>query len=302
MRKYKFYHVDVFTERRFGGNPLAVFPEAQGLTDTEMQAIALELNLSETTFVFPAEHPQASHRVRFFTPVRELPFAGHPTIGTHYVLARLNRFDLTHNPTRVYQEVGVGILPVDIYTENGRISYISMTQAGPEFLDFIDDLETLAQGLCCDIDDLDLNFATPQVVSTGLPVMIVPVKNLQVLGNLGLNVAPLREICEKHGCDIAYAFTLETMEKGNSAHARFFSGHLLFEDPATGSAAGALGAFLAKNGIVNDQGLFQYIIEQGDFLGRPGRIKVIIEYQPDRTEVKVSGKCCPVYEAEMILE
>ena len=303
MRKYKFYQVDVFAEKQFGGNPLAVFPDAEGLSDSEMQVIAFELNLSETAFVFKSAKPEANHQVRIFTPVMEIPFAGHPTIGTHYILARLKRFPLKQNPTRVMQEVGVGILPVDIYTEHGEIAKITMTQAEPKFLDPIEDLQCLADGLCCDVDDLNLEFARPQVVSTGLPCMIVPVKSLTVLGKLGLEVRSLRTVCERHGCEMAYAFSLETYRAAGTAHARFFSGHLLFEDPATGSAAGALGAFLAKNNVRDSEDASNFVIEQGDFLGRPSRIDVLVEHpggEPKRVEV--SGKCRFVFEAELWLE
>lgn len=305
IREYKFYHVDVFAEQRFGGNPVAVFPDADGLTEEEMQAIAFELNIAETAFVFPPTKSQANHRVRIFTPVQELPFAGHPTIGTHYVLATLNRFDLRENPTRVYQEVGVSVLPVDIYSEHGQVGKITMTQKEPRFLEFIDDLELLAQGLCCDVEDLDLDFANPRVVSTGLPCIMVPVKSLEVLGDLGLEVGSLREVCDQHNCEMAYAFTIrQSLRPGSDAQARFFSAHLLFEDAATGSAAGALGAFLTANGLNDDSGISHFVVDQGDYLGRPSRIYVTVNRRnPDEaTKVEVSGYCRPVFDAVLRLE
>lgn len=304
LREYKFYHVDVFAEKRFGGNPLTVFPHAEGLSDEEMQSIAFELNNAETAFVLPSTHPEAHHRVRIFTPVQELTFSGHPTIGTHYVLARLGLIELKDNPTRVYEQVGNSIFPVDIYLENGGIGKITMTQKEPRFLDYIDDLDMLAQGLSCTVDDLDLDFASPQVVSTGLPCIMVPVKSMDALSRLGLEVNSLREVCDRHGCEMAYAFTLhETLRPGSIAHARFFSGHLLFEDPATGSAAGALGAFLAANGLGEENGMSHFIIDQGDFLGRPSRIYIQVEYTRGRaSRVEVSGYCRHVFEAVLCLE
>lgn len=302
--EYKFYHVDVFAEKRFGGNPLAVFPDAEGLSDEEMLAIAFELNLSEVAFVFPADLPGAHHKIRIFTSMQELQLIGHPAIGAHYVLAHLGRFALKENPTRVYQQVSNSVLPVDIHLEDEEIGQITMTQKEPRFMAYIDDLERLAHGLCCEVKDLDLDFASPQVVSTGMPCMMVPVKNVEILSSLGLEVGSLREVCDEHGCEMAYAFTVrDRLRPGSNAHARFFSGHLLFEDPATGSAAGALGAFLAANGMENEIGQTDYIIDQGDFLGRPSRLYVTVIQEDDKVErVKVSGYCRHVYEAMLRLE
>jgi trans-2,3-dihydro-3-hydroxyanthranilate isomerase len=302
-RKYKFYHVDVFAEKRFGGNPLVVFPNADSLTDEEMQSISFELNLTETAFVFPPDNPQADHKIRIFTPVQELHFIGHPIIGTHYVLAKSGLIELKSNPTRIYQELHNDILPVDIYLEDGQVGKITMTQKEPRFLAYIDDLELLAHGLCCEIDDLDLDFASPRVVSTGMPCMMVPVKSTDVLGKMGLEVGSLRKVCEQHECEMAYAFTIhDTLRPGSTAHARFFSGHLLFEHPATASAAGALGAFLAANGLGDDSDMSPFIIDQGDFLGRPSRIYVTVQSERDKiARVEVSGYCKHVFEATLSL-
>lgn len=302
--KYKFYQVDVFAEKRFGGNPLVVFPYAEGLTVEEMQSIAFELNLTEAAFVFPPENTEADHKIRIFTPLQELHFIGHPIIGTHYVLAKLGLIELRDNPTRVYQELHNDILPVDIYLEDGEIGKITMSQKEPRLLAYIDDLELLAHGLCCEVDDLDLNFASPRVVSTGMPCMMVPVKSTDVLGKMGLEVGSLREVCEQHGCEMAYAFTVhDTIRPGSTAHARFFSGHLLFEDPATASAAGALGAFLAANDLGDDSVASQFIIDQGDYLGRPSRIYVTVQLEEDKiVRVEVSGYCRHVFEATLSLE
>jgi trans-2,3-dihydro-3-hydroxyanthranilate isomerase len=129
VKDYRFIQVDVFTNRPFGGNPLAVFPEAEGLSDEEMQMIAREMNLSETTFVLPPDDPKADVRVRIFTPGMELPFAGHPTIGTHVVLAQEGRYELQEPTTRIYQQIELGTLPVDLIVEDGKVERAIMTQA-----------------------------------------------------------------------------------------------------------------------------------------------------------------------------
>ncbi len=300
MRTYKFFQVDVFAESRFGGKPLAVFPQAQGLTAEEMEAIAFELNLPKTAFVFPAESDDAQFKLRVFNPVSELSVAGQPAIGAHYVLARQGVTRLSGDVTRVAHEISSKIFPVDIFSEGGRIGKISIAHEPPKFLDEIDDLESLAKGLCCEVDDLDLDFGRPQVVSCGVASMMVPVKSLQVLGDLGLDVSPLRQVCEDYGCTMAYAFTIrETLREGSIAQARFFSGHLLFEDSATASAAGSLGAFLASHGFGEEEGDSRFVIDQGDFSGRPSRIYVTVNASGN---AEVAGYCRHVFEAELQLE
>ncbi len=299
MRTYHFYQIDVFTEHKYGGNPLGVFPDAAGLSDEEMQLIAFELNLSETTFVFPPQDARANHKVRIFTPVMEVPFAGHPTIGTHFLLAELGRFELHSSPTRVLQELSIGVLPVDIEHENGRVTRVTMTQAQPHFLSELADLDALAQALRCRSEVFDVNFARPQVVSTGLPFLMIPVASLDALKELSVDAPLLRTLCEQHGCKMAYAFARETFSGSADVHARFLSGHLEFEDPATGSAAGALSAFLVRNGVHGRQDDNRFLIEQGHFIKRPSLIQSqVIVHEGEIEKVLVSGSCCRVFEGD----
>ncbi len=299
MRSYHFYQLDVFTEQKYGGNPLGVFPDAEGLSDEEMQLIAFELNLSETTFVFPSEDPRANHKVRIFTPVMEVPFAGHPTIGTHYLLAHLGRFSLEASPTRVWQEVGVGVLPVDIEHENGRVTSVTMTQAQAQFLEEVADLDELARAVRTEASVFDLDFARPRVVSTGLPFLMIPVISLEALQRLSVDAPRLRTVCEQHGCKMAYAFARETFAADTDVHARFLSGHLEFEDPATGSAAGALSAFLVQQGFHGKQADNRFSIEQGHIIKRPSVIRSQVLLTGGRIDkVLVSGTCCLVFEGD----
>src|SRR5512146_1981086 len=134
-RTLKFYQADVFTSQPFGGNPVAVFPDADGLTDDELQQIAREMNLSETVFVLPPTDPAAVARLRIFTPTQEIPFAGHPVLGTFYVLAQLNRIELKEGVTCLRQECNIGVFPVAVHSEQGRVVRVVMSQPKPEFLD-----------------------------------------------------------------------------------------------------------------------------------------------------------------------
>ena len=147
MREYAFLQVDVFTDRPFGGNPLAVFPDATGLTDEEMQLLTREMNLSETTFVLPPEADGADFKVRIFTPAKEVPFAGHPVVGTHWVLAHLGRVVLEEPATCVRFELGVGVLPAELLVSAGLVQRVVMEQDRPTFHAVLDDVTDLADGL-----------------------------------------------------------------------------------------------------------------------------------------------------------
>ena len=186
-RAVHFYQADVFTEVPFGGNPVAVIPDAAGLTDLELQQIAREMNLSETVFVFPPSDPAAVVKMRIFTPTQEIPFAGHPVIGTFFVLGTLKRLELREPLTRVLQECNLGLFPVDIHVKNGAITRVVMSQPKPQFLDIIesrDDLFSLARALGVARQQITETKWPVQVVSTGLPVMIVPVRTLTAVRSI----------------------------------------------------------------------------------------------------------------------
>lgn len=185
MKEYRFFQVDVFNDRPFGGNPLAVFPEAQGLTTKEMQQLAREMNLSETTFVLPPGSPEADFKVRIFTPVAELPFAGHPVVGTHWVLTHLGRVALREPVTQVCFELGVGVLPADLHLSGGQVDRVVMTQDRPTFHAVLEDVSDLAAGLGLVPEAIIETELPVQVVSTGVPQMMVPVRSLAEVQNLG---------------------------------------------------------------------------------------------------------------------
>lgn len=305
MRRFTYHWLDVFTAEPFGGNPLAVFPEAEGLTDAEMQNIARELNLSETTFVFPSTQAPAQYRVRIFTPINELPLAGHPVVGTHFLLAVLERYKLQSPVTRIYQEVGVGILPVDLLCPHGRIERVRMTQAAPKFLTPVTDLDELAAALGLQTYDLLGEAAWPQVVSTGIPQLMIPVRDLEVLRKISPNLPALRALCDELNTDIAYIFALESFDRAGRTHARFVSGHYHFEDPVTGSAAGAMAAYLVHYGLIsgtNDSPV-EWIHEQGHFMQRPGQVYITVHGKPGNVQtVQVAGDAVIMGKGEIFLD
>jgi trans-2,3-dihydro-3-hydroxyanthranilate isomerase len=311
MRRYRFLQLDVFTERSFCGNPLAVFPEAEGLSDEEMQSIAREMNLSETVFVLPSNDERALRRLRIFTPATEIPMAGHPVVGTWNALAREE--GIVPKPadgngwTSIMHEIGIGVLPVDIEFSNGQPARVVMTQGKFSILNEISDdkeKDELAQALGLKRDDFDERLPI-QIVSTGLPSIATPLKSLDALGRCRVNSSLLSEINLRNGA-ACYVFTLETREGGPSqAHSRLFAPeHNIAEDPATGSAAGALSGYLVHHGALDmeaAQGIYGFVIEQGDFMKRPSRIHAEVTGAKGNVEkVRVGGPSVVVAVGEVI--
>jgi len=269
-----FEQVDVFTDRAFAGNPLCVVPDGRGLSSEQMQAIAKEMNLSETTFVLPPTDPQATYWMRIFTPAKEIPFAGHPSIGTAYVMACAGRFPLQAPITRIAQQVGVGTLPLEIEVAGGKPGRVIMAQGTPVFGGVIRDVAPLAAALGIDDSMLARLPWPPQVVSTGLEHLLVPMPTLKDVAELRPNLAALDLVLKQNGALGCFVFSLETPSPDVFAHARMFApGAGVPEDPATGSAAGPLGAYLAAHGVLpRDRASFE--VEQGVEMGRPSRMWV----------------------------
>ena len=311
MTTYRFLQMDVFTDHAFSGNPLAVFPEAAGLGDEVMLKIAREMNLSETVFVLDSDNPEVLRRLRIFTPTREIPFAGHPVVGTWNALAREGVVPLPEGGTgwqRIHHEVGIGVLPVDIEFKDGNPLQVVMTQGKFEILDEIDDghdQAEIARALGLAREDLDESLPI-QVISTGLSCMAVPIRSLADLRSCRVNAALLAELYTRRGGTGCHAFTRETIEIGAArAHARFFApADNIAEDPATGSACGALGAYLVHHGGLSldpVDGRYKFAIEQGDFIHRPSRINLDVKgARQSVEEVKVGGPSVLVAKGEVV--
>ena len=303
-RSLKFYQADVFTSQPFGGNPVAVFPDADGLTDDELQQIAREMNLSETVFVFPPTDPAAVARLRIFTPTQEIPFAGHPVLGTFYVLAQIGRISIQEPVTSVVQECNIGLFSVELHAEQSRVVRVVMSQPKPEFLDpidAIDDVYLIGGALSLPKHVIADTKWPLQVVSTGLPVLIVPVRTLTAVRSINPDASAIINVCERFGANGIMVFTTVTVESFASVHARMFAPKIgILEDPATGSAGGALGAYLVQNGVVEVGPTTNILIEQGYEIDRPSRILVQVESDDDIIQgVKVGGHCVMVVEGTL---
>ena len=313
MPPYQFVQFDVFTDRKFCGNPLAVFPEAEGITDEQMMKIAREMNLSETVFVLKSESDEVLRHLRIFTPMREIPFAGHPIVGTWTALAQQGVVPVPEGGNgwqRIFHEVGIGILPVDIEFKDGKPVQVEMTQGTFNIIHEIDDAHEqaeVARALGLAREDLDESLPI-QVITTGLSCLAVPIRSLADLRDIRVDSTLLTDVYQRHGGTGCHAFTRETIEVGASrAHARFFApADNIPEDPATGSACGALGGYLVHHGGLSlepENGRYQFVIEQGDFIHRPSRINLNVKGQAGKVEeVKVGGQAVLVARGEVFVE
>lgn len=314
----------MFTDRPLAGNPLAVFPEADDLSDREMQALAREMNLSETTFVVaPTDdgmRKAATYRVRIFTPGQELPFAGHPALGTAWVLAEDGRFPLRSPRTEVRQETAIGVLPLTLEVtpqkeptqpNAARLGQITMAQGRPELVAVLDaeELEELAEALEIGIPYLRWGSGrggarrTPAaVISTGLPFLVVPVEDRAMLEDVSNERShQVADFAASYGSDSA-----ALVAPGNSGavpdadvHVRVFvhPRQGITEDPATGSAAGPIAVYLGR--LARTRGTtYRLVIEQGVEVGRPSRLVAEVDFddggQPG--DVRVAGMVAPVLE------
>ncbi|MDQ7794922.1 MAG: PhzF family phenazine biosynthesis protein [bacterium] len=298
MRSYAIYQLDAFTATPFGGNPAGVVPDARGLTEEAMRLIAREMNVSETAFVFPS--PRADFRVRFFTPAREVDLCGHATIATFWLLAVCGR--LPAGRTRFTQETGAGILPVEVSGRPGHPQRVMMAQAPPQVLGEVDPAE-VAPLLGADPAGLARTGLPLQVVSTGLPDLLVPLPSLAALHSLRPDHARLAAWCRARDIVSVHAFCFETVDPAALVHTRDFAPAAgIPEEAATGTANGALGAYLALNRAVavppaspDGTAVLSFLAEQGHILGRESRIEVEVDMHLSRVEgVRVGGQAVEV--------
>lgn len=291
MLNIPYIQTDVFIDDNyeFSGNQLATFWNSNinaKLSLEQMQGLAREMNFSESTFIFPPEDNTCSSKVRIFTPDAELPFAGHPTLGTAFVL---NHKDLIPtNTTEINLQLGVGAIKV-YFSPN---DVISMFQPKPSFLEKFEKLDILAKILGLTKDDFS-SLTQPQYVSTGLPFLIVPLNSLSAIQHIDLNLQILIKELKGYPSMNILVFCLETIYNDNNVHTRMFAPSVgVLEDPATGSAAGPLGAFLeAHEFLVDHKYGDTFSIEQGYEIKRPSILYTQVQYDNNSiTGIKVSGK------------
>ena len=302
MPSYTYHTVDVFTDRLFGGNQLAVFTDAQGLDTRHMQLIARELNLSETTFVFPPKDPRNTCSVRIFTPGAELPFAGHPTLGTAHVLLTTGYAPWESGAGKVVLEEQVGPIPVSVEQRHGektfaQFSAAQMPETGPP---------PPPADVLADLLGLDTHQVQPdepiEAVSCGVPYLFVPLTGLNAMRDIQIDATIFRDTLSDYWAGAVLAWTYETVDENVDVHARMFAPLIgIAEDPATGSAAAALAGYFGSRPSQGTAKL-SWRIEQGLEMGRPS----VLEVEADKTEteivaVRVGGSTISVSSATMRL-
>ncbi|MFV0394142.1 MAG: PhzF family isomerase [Coprobacillaceae bacterium] len=301
MRKYRVYQVDSFTKERFSGNPAGVVPNADGLSEEEMQKIARELNNSETAFIFSSSNDDYDVQVRYFTPSHEVPICGHATVAAHYVRAIENNMETSY----IYHKTGAGILPVDILRE-GTDYKIIMTQGEISFGDIIEGeilnkvMEALHITKCDLIEDWPV-----QIVSTGHSKVMIGINSKILLNQLKPNMTMLAEISNQIQCNGFYVFTTDGKEPDILIHGRMFAPAIgIQEDPVTGNANGPLGAYLIHHNLVNHNNeLYSFKIKQGETIKRPGVMQVDVSIENlEPVKVKISGYAIIAFKTEIILE
>ena len=291
--KIPFLQLDVFSSQPLLGNPLAVFPDARSLTDAQMQAIAREMNLSETTFIFPRDaetEKDKGVRVRIFTVQEEMPFAGHPTLGTAFVLRG------STGAREIVLDLNVGKVPVRFEDVPGQPAFGEMTQKDPDFGP-THDREAVVRAAGLNYGDVDPSLPV-QTVSTGLPFTIVPLRGLEVMRRLRVDLQGSAEYLEKFGGKFFYFVCRETDDPSARLHERmmFYNG----EDPATGSAAGCTAAWMVAHDVARPDE--RVLIEQGIEILHPSRIFVRASKTDDRmVNVRVGGNAVEVVRGEIFL-
>jgi trans-2,3-dihydro-3-hydroxyanthranilate isomerase len=286
---HRFFTLDVFTTTRFQGNPLAVITDGDGLSGDQMLAIAREMNLSETVFVQKPTEDRALARLRIFTTKEELKLAGHPVIGTWFLLAELGVVPAQEGGVHVLQQTGAGILPVEIRFKDARPQRVTMTQKEASFKPSKIDTKKLAAAL--GLTHKDLHPKLPlEFVSTGIFNLMVPLRNRAALAKIQMNIVEMARLLGKEGA-LAYCFAVGA---NHSVYARGMMPWELYEDAATGSAAGSLGAYLVKHGLAGAGHTLQ--ITQGVEMGRPSQIEVEVSATGKKLIPRVSGAAVKVFE------
>ena len=311
MREIDIYQVDAFTDTAFGGNPAGVVPDARGLAEDVMQKIAREMALSETAFIVetPGAAKGTEFDVRFFTPWNEVDLCGHATIGSFWLLSEMGIVRTGEGQARVHQNTKAGRLPVDVLGRGGKPVRVMMTQNPPSVLGRLsgDECAELERILAAPEGSIrsfaDLRGASPQIVSTGLPDLIVPVVSREALMSMRPNMAALIDFCNARKVISVHAFCLDPIDPANTVHCRDFSPAVgVPEESATGTASGATGCYLVLNQLVQVQPVTTIICEQGHVLKRPSTIYVEVESKDGTvTGVRVGGTAVTVLQGKIRL-
>ena len=295
-----YLHYDVFTDRPFTGNQLAVFLDGRALSTERMQALAREMNFAESTFILPAETPETDMRMRIFTPAAELPMAGHPTIGSTFALAHAGA--IMPGAACFVFGLNIGPVRVDLEWDGGALRFAWMTQRNPTFGPAIEARRDAAAAI--GLTEADLLADRPvREVSCGLPFLMVPIRSPEAVDRAVSDASAFRRFTESTGIDLPmFFFAMSGASAAETVHSRMFApGFGIVEDPATGSASGALGCYLLRHGLLAADAATRIVSLQGAAMGRPSRIHVDISSRDGEiTQVKVGGRAVLVASGEVV--
>jgi trans-2,3-dihydro-3-hydroxyanthranilate isomerase len=296
--RYRYLHLDVFTAEKFGGNQLAVFLDARGLTAETMQAMTKEMNFSESTFILPAERSDTDIRMRIFTPGREMPMAGHPTVGSAFALALAGV--IPPGRRRWTFGLNIGPTPVDIDWAADSPTFVWMTQQPPVFGPIVGDVEAAARAIGVDAEAVRATGLPVQEVSCGVPFVFIPLATRAHVDAASPNLDAFNRLCEAASVDnhAMFVFSHEPGPDGATVYSRMFAPGLgVHEDPATGSASGPLGCYLVRHGVVPPDQAGAILSLQGVKMGRPSRVHIAIGLDGrEITRVQVGGEAVLVGE------
>jgi trans-2,3-dihydro-3-hydroxyanthranilate isomerase len=295
MRKPTFYIVDVFAEQKYAGNQLAVLRDIGALSDTEMQEIAKEMHFSETTFISSEEKRKGGYDARIFTPEHEVPFAGHPTLGTAYVIQQ----EIIKEPVeKVLLNLKVGQIPVTFDYKGKQIDLLWMKQNNPTFGQIFDPI-AISEVLKLDQGEIDHRFPI-QEVSTGLPFIIVPLKSLNAVKQSKADKDKYFDLIKDIQAKAILIFCPQTYKKENDLNVRMFADYYgVPEDPATGSANGCLAGYLVKHRYFGKDRI-DVRVEQGYEIGRPSLLFLRAEEKEDKIDVRVGGRVIMIAKGELV--
>ncbi|GED62811.1 PhzF family phenazine biosynthesis protein [Lysinibacillus sp. FSL M8-0216] len=285
-KKIEFFYVDAFTTETFGGNPAGVIPNAENLTDEDMQKIANELNLSETAFLLPTSNANANYKIRYFTPTKEVDFCGHATLGTAWLMA--TKYNWMDKDDKIVFESNIGLIPVKWLMENNQLTRVSMTQVRPQVKSI--DISPAVVADLVGIHETDLDDRFPiKIANTGVPHLMVPVKTRQAIDQAEPNLNELKKMNNDFNISTTHLFTFDTNGQFDIYTRDFCPNIGIDEDPVTGAANGALGGYLYLENILAQQERHQLMIGQGHTINRPGILYVTITPDAENAVIEVAG-------------
>ncbi|QDZ99181.1 PhzF family phenazine biosynthesis protein [Lysinibacillus fusiformis] len=285
-KKIEFFYVDAFTTETFGGNPAGVIPNAENLTDEDMQKMANELNLSETAFLLPTSNADANYKIRYFTPTKEVDFCGHATLGTAWLMA--TKYNWIDKDDKIVFESNIGLIPVKWLMENNQLTRVSMTQVRPHVKSI--DISPAVVANLVGIHETEIDDRYPiKIANTGVPHLMVPVKTRQAIDQAEPNLNELKKMNNDFNISTTHLFTFDTNGQFDIYTRDFCPNIGIDEDPVTGAANGALGGYLYLENILAQQERHQLMIGQGHTINRPGILYVTITPDAETAVIEVAG-------------